>query len=170
MLQNWLSAISTFCATIAAITAVLALRTSNKQLKANADQYQANYEQDRSDRRRRQADRHIVIDDVPDIEDGGHRHGEQRELADARSCLGGHGQNYLSDGIVDGERWSGRVRYLLGKDAPSTVTRMIAARPPVPGTSRKASPSSTTPTPPAGTTTERVPSAAPTISRSLRSS
>lgn len=57
MLQDWLSAISTSCATIAAITAVLALRTSNKQLKANADQYQANYEQDRSDRRRRQAER-----------------------------------------------------------------------------------------------------------------
>lgn len=57
MLQDWLSAISTSCATIAAITAVLPLRTSNKQLKANADQYQANYEQDRSDRRRRQAER-----------------------------------------------------------------------------------------------------------------
>lgn len=56
MLQNWLSVISTFYATVAAITAVLALRTSNKQLKANALQYQANYEQDCSDRRRHQAE------------------------------------------------------------------------------------------------------------------
>ena len=69
MLQNWLSVISTSCATIAAITAVLALRTSNKQLKANADQYQANYEQDRSDRRRRQAERVTAwVDETHDLQ------------------------------------------------------------------------------------------------------
>ena len=69
MLQNWLSVISTSCATIAAMTAVLALRTSNKQLKANADQYQANYEQDRSDRRRRQAERVTAwVDETHDLQ------------------------------------------------------------------------------------------------------
>ena len=53
------------------------------------DEVQDRGEEER--RRRRQPDRHVVVDDVADVEDGRHRHGEQRELTDPRSGTGGHG-------------------------------------------------------------------------------
>ena len=82
------------------------MATNSAMISVNGTKYRIVARKKR--RRRRQADRHIVIDDVPDIEDGGHRHGEKRELTDSRSGLGRHGESaFLTGNRMGKAGWTG---------------------------------------------------------------